>query len=470
MDENDSYIFNKFETQDQVYKYIKRPKDEWDEEKGQYDFEQCHFNCDINFNHILREFTHFAHFKHAMFNENVSFEGITFKDTADFNGCTFCKNTSFTNVTFEGDVNMNSFEGDVSFYQAKFNSDTFFWCHFKGLSNFAQCRFKNITDFSECAFEKDVRFNDTTFEKKVFFNESEFKGKVNAWNMTFLDDVTFKWSNFRKKANFSELKAKNGLVEFHGSNFESNAYFYDSKINELDLKTSVVDNGLFFLGAKINTLNRETARIIKNEFVKQNNKIEALKYHAKEMEAYKAELTKNRETARIIKSKSFAKETEAHKAEKTKNRRTGKIIPTDEFVKQKKKIEDLKDHAKKMEAYSFWDYWILKLNKYSNNYGLNPGTGIKFTLLVSLVCFFVYYLSLKEYPITFSLDSTIPETFSSLGTVASHFIEFINPIHKASFLIDYIGSWSIFIDYFSRIIIGFGIYQLIQSFRKYGRV
>ena len=265
-------------------------------------------------------------------------------------------------------------------------------------------------------FLDDVNFHEATFKKKVLFNESEFKGKVNAWKMMFLDDVTFKWSDFRKKANFSELKAENGLVEFHGSNFESNAYFYDSEINELDLKTSVVDNGLFFLGTKINTLNRETARIIKNEFVKQNNKIESLKYHAREMEAYKAELTENK------------------------------------------------------EPYSCWDYWILKLNKCSNDYGLNPGTGIKFTLSVSLVCFFVYYLSLKEYPITFSLDSTIPETFSSWGTVASHFIEFINPTHKASFLIDYIGSWSIFIDYFSRIIIGFGIYQLIQSFRKYGRV
>ena len=434
MDKNDSPIFNKFETQDQVLNYINRSKDKWADKKGKYDFEQCHFNCDF----ILREFRHFrdaifyenVSFKNSMFNENVSFEGITFKDTADFNGCIFKKNTSFKNVTFEKDVNFHeaTFEKKVFFNESEFKGKVNAWkMTFLDDVNFHEATFEKKVLFNESEFKgkvnawkmtflDDVNFHEATFKKKVLFNESEFKGKVNAWKMTFLDDVTFKWSDFRKKANFSELKVKKSFVEFHGSNFESNAYFYDSEINKLDLKASVVDNGLFFLGANINTLNRETARIIKNEFVKQNNKIESLKYHAREMEAYKTELTENK------------------------------------------------------EPYSCWDYWILKLNECSNDYGLNPGKGIKFTLSVSLVCFFVYYLSLKEYPITFSSDCTMPETFSSWGTVASHFIEFINPTHKASFLIDYIGSWSIFIDYFSRIIIGFGIYQLIQSFRKYGRV
>jgi uncharacterized protein YjbI with pentapeptide repeats len=420
MNKNNSTIFNKFERQDEIVEYINRPEEEWREEKGRYDFEQCHFNYDVDFGFFLREFNEIVHFTNSTFNENVSFKGVVFKKMADFNGCVFKKTTSFKESIFEGDVNMSSFVGDVNFYKTKFNADTFFWKLFEGEANFAHSRFKNPTNFSKCVFKKNVKFHDAIFKSEANFNESEFRGKVNAWKMVFSQNVTFKWSDFRQKANFSQLKAIDGHVEFYGSNFESNAYFYGSEINTLDLKKSVIDKGLFFLGADINIIKRETARIIKNEFIKQNNKIEALKFHAKEMEAYKLELNENR--------------------------------------------------IKKEENYSFWDYWILKLNRYSNNYGLSPATGIKFTLLVSLGWFILYFFSLKTYPITFSLDSTIRETFSSFGTVASHFMEFINPTHKANFIIDYTGSWSIFIDYFSRIFIGFGIYQLIQSFRKYGRL
>ena len=51
---------------------------------------------------------------------------------------------------------------------------------------------------------------------------------------------------------------------------------------------------MHFLGAKIENVDRETARIIKHEFYKHNNNLEAQNWQVREMEAYRTELQKNK--------------------------------------------------------------------------------------------------------------------------------------------------------------------------------
>lgn len=417
MEENSS-IFHEFNTEHDLSKYLNRSTFD-NEENGKYDFEQCVFNFDVNFNSLIHEFDERAVFINARFKKSCSFERIIFAADADFNGCVFESNCNFRDVTFRGNLTINSFSSFVSFNKVRFNSDTFWGYNFKTV-DFSYCTFAKTLDLSERTFDGKVHLNSSIFHDDVYFENSTFKDKVNAWETIFKKNVTFKWANFKDKINLTESTIKGEKCNFYGSNFEGNAYFYKTTFNELDLKNSVIEKGLFFLGAKVNKAKRETNRIIKNEFIRQNNKIEALKYHAFEMEAYKVELIENR----------------------TNNK----------------------------SNYSFWDYWILKINKLSNNYGRSPGVGLTFTLTMALTFFLLYYLSLKDYPVQLSLNTSFYETYTSIGIVAGHFIEFINPAHKVNFLYEYLGSWSIFIDYFSRIFIGFGIYQLIQSFRKYGRL
>ena len=405
--ESDFHIFN---SKEELYCYIHRSKDGkwWREEYGRFDFEQCVFNFDVR--QWVNEFDTRAWFTKATFNENASFQSITFKDVADFNGCTFEKTVSFKGAVFEGVANMCSFNGDVSFHKAKFKSDTYFWNHFVGYADFSYSEFSKTADFSNCCFEKDVKFHDSIFESDAFFNESEFIGKVNAWKITFLKDVTFKWTDFRDKANLSQLKVKKGFAEFYGSNFEKNAYFYDSEIKRLDLKKSVIDKGLFFLGASIKKNKRETARIIKNEFLKQNNKIEALKYHQKEMYAYLFELGLN-----IIKPKSL----------------TG-------FFK------------------SIGDIIILLTNLISNGFGLWWFLAILFLFSSTLIIYNWYLANL---------------TSSTVIDFWKYYPEFILPTHKFGFIEGTLtNDCANIIDFSGRVVSSFAIYQVVQAFRKFGRL
>ncbi len=287
-------VFHEFNSSEELYTYLHRSNDGiwWDEEKGRFDFEQCKFNFDVK--QWINEFDERAIFKGAEFVEKVSFEGLTFKSIADFRGCIFRKNVDFSNTIFENESWLGHFNSDCDFSKAKF----FHFIHlcgkdFEGIANFSYTSFKEGADFSDSVFSDAAYFNDSSFGGNAAFIGTEFKGKVNAWNVTFCKDVTFKWANFRDKATLSELKVCNGLADFKGANFEGRAYFYDSEIKELNLSNSVIDKGIFFLDGIIKFANRETWRIIKHEFIVQNNKIESLKYHSHEMNSYQAELNVN---------------------------------------------------------------------------------------------------------------------------------------------------------------------------------
>jgi len=325
--------------------------------KGIFDLEDCHFKFDVNFENAKRVISEHVYFSNSVFYGKTSFNGIIFQKKANFDNCTF----------------------------------------------------KKQVDFSNCIFENDINLFDSKFQKNSSFIACEFKGKVNAWNMSFSENVTFKWTNFRSKVNLSDLKAKYGKVELYGVNFEGNAYFYNSKIKNLDLKKSVIDKGLFYLGAEISVIKRETARIIKNEFLNQNNRIEALKYHQKEMIAYFKELTTN-----IFRPNSL-----------------------NSFFK------------------SLGDITILIINFISNGFGLWWVLSVIF-LFTSTYLMFCWYLS------NLNLTSSIE--------FWEYYPKFILPTHKFGFIENTTpDKYANLIDFFGRVVSSFGIYQTIQAFRKFGR-
>lgn len=404
------HFFNVFRSQEELDDYLKRPESEWDEEKGRFDFEQCLFVVEVHFLQ-LSEFDNRVYFQNAVFKEKVSFEGKKFRKTVDFNGCRFEKEVIFKGVEFEDEANFCSFHGHVSFHKARFKSSTFFWSHFQGVADFSLCIFNEYADFTDTIFEDEVDFYGATFNKMADFEKSEFRSKVNGWEMVFKDGTSFKWANFRKKVNMSSITVREGrgTLNLHGVNFESNAYFYNSDIGHLDLKKSVIEKGIFFLETKIESSNRETFRIIKHEFLKQNNRIEALKFHQREMIAHIRELYSELKNLDL-------------------NIKTPGIIG---------------------------DMTILILNFISNGFGLWWFMGFAF-LIVTTVPLFEWYVD--------SLRMCEGVSFWR------YYPQFLLPIHKFDFIENAtLTNSSYVIDFLGRVVSFFGIYQFVQAFRKFGR-
>ncbi len=150
---------------------------------------------------------------------------------------------------------------------------------------------------------------------------------------------------------------------------------------------------------------RETYRIIKMAFKSQDNKIEALPFHQKEMEAYKLEL----------------------------NLAGGKWA----------------------------DKAVLRLNFSSNNHGESWKKSLGFTTLITLGLYLLYLLFISsELKFNFSPKA--------IGIIAGYYIDLLN-ITKWNYKPFNVNneSWgTLFLD-ISRIPITFGYYQLIQAFRKF---
>lgn len=257
-----------YRSQKEVDEYIKQVEESQNNEY--YNFSNVLFLCKISFNY---KFKKYALFSLACFIDSASFSNAIFTYEANFQNTTFYKNALFNETIFKNEVRFTR----SSFAQT---------------ANFQAIEIKGKAYFDESVFNQELLLHDSILEDYTNFEGVEFKDKVKGWNITCLGNISFKWANFRNKVNFSELKVNNGSANFHGTNFEENAYFYNSKINTLILSKSVIDKGVYFLDANIKNANRETWCIIKHEFIKQDNRIEALSYHALEMAAYDLELGK----------------------------------------------------------------------------------------------------------------------------------------------------------------------------------
>jgi len=140
--------------------------------------------------------------------------------------------------------------------------------------NLASVTLKNVTfndrvDFVSCVFGEEksgdwVRFEDVGFGSYVDFSGS-----------TFNSFASFEKSHFEKKAKFLNAGFKNGLSLF-GVTYKTTLNFFGAQ-------------GLLLSRSKKKT-NRETYRIIKLNFIKLRNRIDAMSYAAAELDKHLHEL------------------------------------------------------------------------------------------------------------------------------------------------------------------------------------
>lgn len=424
--------------------------------------------------------------------EEVSFSGSTFKQKVEFSGSKFQIKTSFSYFEKKDELRLEAtnFKDKVDFKDCGFTKEAdFSETIFEGDTNFSRSIFC-VVSFQDAVFAKNVRFHETVFHNNVDFFNTSFKGLVDFYLVKFEDDQQFHTTDFLDRAIFSNTTFK-GETQFIYNKVDKNSYinFESAKFEKsLDISRANFNCNLNFWNISIQDKNiseftkyiddfgehkeeatpsvykqlRETYRIIKDNSYKQNNKIEALEFSKREMLVYEREL---------------------------------------------KSVSSKSDN----------DKLLLLANKVSNNFGTNWLRGILFTAstgiityLLMLCClpfihntyiiisftFIIIIISVFSF-LNKDIDSFLPililiilsfllaiilfkspflykENIHIEDYIIPDFIKILNvidlkPFEKEENSIFNLSGLSYLFLFIGRIFIGYGYYQTIQAFRKFGK-
>jgi len=116
---------------------------------------------------------------------------------------------------------------------------------------------------------------------------------------------------------------------------------------------------------------------------------------------------------------------------------------------------------KNIENLPYWDRLILKVNSLSNNHGLSIKEPFIATIAISVVFYVLYLWSLGRIFNCSDVD----------WNLVGYYFSFLDITHRSDFLVNKteLNGFSLTIDYFNKILVGFLIYQFIAAFRKYGK-
>ncbi|TKS56489.1 hypothetical protein [Mesohalobacter halotolerans] len=320
----------------------------------------------------------------------------------------------FKNFKFSKQLQINnSLRIDVKFENCSFNISPFIYgSAYEIKIKFDNCEFNTLTnnnvDFKEYVEFFNCRFiNHTVFLKCYFYKNISFTKSV------FLHNTFFTHSSFEKQLIFTRTKFGNkerpvGLDLSQSIINGTISFFmvelYSYPSISINIYSDTYDNVLKH-GSYIPIENkRETFRIIKNQLIGQNNLIEAEKYLKFEKQTFLEE--KHLEV----------------------------IYEYNDFKKIKLLLSD---------------YLILKLNKYSNYFKTSWLTGLVFILVVTFIFHCVLSIS-KSY------DFENLKNYVSLINLTD--FELLKNEQNTKFYVTV---------FFAKLSIGFGIYQLVQAFRKF---
>ncbi len=312
-----------------------------------------------------------------------------------------------------------------------------------------------LNDFCDTLMINNSNFQNTTFNgntyKQLTIDKCVFKGRFEFWNSksihTNIDhtdfeevvandsnfgiDASFKNVKFYGKCNLKGAKESGCTLNFHHCNFYKHVTFEGAKLHGLKFDTvyfneiasfqhvtshtmsfhsTHFDKIAFFndLHLQLDNCDLKTIRIIKNQLSNSENKIDYLKFNALEH----------------------------------------KILLRESGL-------------------SINDRLLLCLNKLSNNFGISWLRGVWFTFYIS-VSFFIVLLAvntvvISSYPLNFSKGSTP----ASLTEIILAFLKFVFTLGFDNSEIQSNGLlYLVFI--LAKLFIGYGIYQTIAAFRKYG--
>ncbi len=395
-------------------------------------FSNSSFNKKLSF--ISSNFNHATYFLNSTFNEYVNFFKATFNNYAVFHHSSFNKKVDFQSIAFNGYINFGAttFYQEVDFSWSIFNEKVdFSWSMFNEKVSFENTNFYQEVDFSRATFNKEVDFLHTTFNAYTIFTDinirknSEHKVNMNFDNIVltnsshiFFDGINYNYQTkkFNEKLNISRIKIINTVIK-------GRLEFNNAKIDKIDFKGSDIIGGgvVNRVNIKSKLANWETASFLKHEAIVRDNVIEALEYKAIEKQLY-----------------------------------TKKLLE-----RQNKSIQEWG------ECFSLW------ISKISNNHGQDWIKAVRF-VVGSWILFFISF-----YNIVMFSDLIFNKCyFLNIDTFLLGISTYFNPANYdilAEYLkADYQNLWvillkitAIVIYILGKIAIGYGIYEIVQAFRKF---
>ena len=502
--------------------------------------------------------------------KEVNFSNCIFQEDVDFSSCIFLRKSLFsyiknnqgeiiTNASiFEKRVNFSKviFKESVNFSGTKFSTKIEIDDNSKIIVNFGGVKFEENTRFHYCEFCNNVTFKNTTFNKLVDFYYAKFF-KPQQFHLTdFFDRAIFSNTIFHQETQFIYCRTKSDSyigfesaefkrgLDISRSNFNCNLNFWNITIEKKgeeyifknidDIKYKN-DFKVHDEAPSVYKQLRETYRIIKDNFYKQNNKIEGGKFYKRELEIYEISIGKDKNKDKENGSLSFLLKTFNIYRNITSiimwlistsfllivslsSIFPFKIIDSNvtTILNENPLILILLLLIYTVLAYSYYgsDKIILIANKISNDFGTNWVKGVLFTVCITILTYMTLsfsMLGLEGFTIISSIYIAIVSFFISIDLMAKRKIYFIGTILSIIVLVfytcsigkyfnfrisiknvnDFIGdfinihtfiSWkdlkinhkevtgiSLLILFIGRIFIGYGYYQTIQAFRKFGK-
>ena len=492
-------------------------------------FSNCIFQENVNLsNCIFYKNSTFSYIKNkqgeiianaTIFQKEVNFFKANFKESVNFSGCNFNLKANFLETIFgikKEDNNSDESSSEVKFlienakfqkevnfskaifYDAIYFSGTEFYTDTKVYEeesiNFENAQFKRKVRFHHCKFQNTVRFENTSFNKLVDFYCAHFYKPQQFHFTDFLDRAIFSNTEFHEEVQFLHCKVDNSYVRFESatfkkgldisrSNFNDKVNFWNIEIEEsgeqyiFNNLESVKYVNDFKVQDKTPTIYkqfRETYRIIKDNFYRQNNKIEGSEFYIKEMSVYQRELLKKLECLKdLANTLSFIEDFFRKKVNiifiiiylffaltiiyETKS------VP---FI-----FTLLLTPILLFCLFYIKDIILLLFNRISNYFGTDWVRGVVFTMMTgSLVSFF---LLCRNYNLWHINIYDINAWIQSIGFL----IRIINVVDMKPFeengnslvkLVDNNDTNNIIL-FIGRIFVAYGVYQTVQAFRKFGK-
>jgi len=284
------------------------------------DFSSCTFDKKSSFSYIKNNQGEIIA-NASIFEKGVNFSKAIFKEAVNFSGAKFGikqednlnENNSevkflFKNAKFQKEIDFSQ----AIFYDTIYFSETEFCTDIKEYKkesiNFENAQFCKKVRFHHCKFHNTVRFENTSFNKLADFYSTHFHRAQQFHFTDFLDRAIFSNTEFDEEVQFLHCRVETRVsyirfestifrrgLDISRSNFNNNINLWDIKIEEEGLlyifnnRDNVKYKNDFKVQDKtplIYNQIRETYRIIKDNFYKQNNKVEGLRFYEKEMSVY----------------------------------------------------------------------------------------------------------------------------------------------------------------------------------------
>jgi hypothetical protein len=446
-------------------------------------FENCTFNCkNLEFKNIENEKLTLE-FKNCTFNCNVSFLYSTF-DNLTFKNTKAIKSLNIGSGVSKLKLNVFEFSNDSEIEQPELSTDfsmrnTTFEIFIFAYINHAKGMFRflgntlgkqdgNISSFqnstiTNALFGKNSFFSFTTFKRVIFNTTSEYLKPAGSayefsgfYKNTFAK-VSFSQSKFKCTFQFENCdffsttwfedceNLDNSKLRFVACEFKGFSLFNKSKIGFLDIDRCTFGKSSSFTDAEFNTL-----------------KLFEVKFAGG---AYFDEMKINK-----VLDKSYLKD----KSKILEWKRTLRAIKQ-ELQKTENKIDFNRFRAYELAAHyneldwkwksGFIDKSILFATKISTDFGNSWRKALRFTVIGGFVIYlFLYTIENRNV----SIDILNWDNWARLFSGFFRFLlvtDFYNPLETERIYLTNPFSWLIFI--LGKIFIAFGIYEMIQSFRKF---